>query len=241
MSIDKNFLKDYAVKSETSLDNVVREYIQNLFLRSFYTKIGSENFLFKGGTALRLVFGSPRFSEDLDFTGVKNSGKYESVLESVLLELSGEGIVLDLSESKTTTGGHLGTFIVELFEENIEIQNHISFRKSDKALAENVVITSDVAPAYKVVILDRGELVSEKLNALVTRSKPRDFFDLYFFLRNEPLRRYVKLDKIKREKILANLEKVEKEKLERELKKFLPRSFWTIIKDLPSALKKELV
>lgn len=239
--IDKNFLRKYAVKSETSLDNVVREYVQNLFLRSFYTKLGSQDFLFKGGTALKLVFGSPRFSEDLDFTGVENSGKYEDVLESTLLELSAEGIVLDLSESKATTGGHLGTFMIEVFGENIEIQNHISFRKSDKTLGENIVITSDMVPAYNVYILERSVLIAEKVTALITRAKPRDFFDLYFFLRNEPLRKHASLDKIKREKILANLEKVEKEKLEDELKRFLPRSFWSVVKDLPSALKRELV
>ena len=83
--IEKHFLEVHATKTETSLSNVLREYVQHLFLTSFYKKSLSENFLFKGGTALKLVFGSPRFSEDIDFSGIKNSGHYEKILENVLL------------------------------------------------------------------------------------------------------------------------------------------------------------
>ena len=40
-----------------------------IFLSYLYQEPGSEKLLFKGGTALRIVFKSPRFSEDLDFSG----------------------------------------------------------------------------------------------------------------------------------------------------------------------------
>ncbi|MDP1760196.1 MAG: nucleotidyl transferase AbiEii/AbiGii toxin family protein, partial [Candidatus Woesebacteria bacterium] len=48
--------------------NVVREYFQHIFLGELYKLPNSEKLLFKGGTALRIVYGSPRFSEDLDFS-----------------------------------------------------------------------------------------------------------------------------------------------------------------------------
>ena len=84
--IEKSFLQNYAVKKQTGLDNIFREYVQELFLRNFYSQSGSKDFLFKGGTALKLVFGSPRFSEDLDFTGIINSIKYEAVLQECLIK-----------------------------------------------------------------------------------------------------------------------------------------------------------
>lgn len=112
--LDKIFLQKLAVKIQTSYGNVGREYIQHLFLRSFYTKSGSQNFLFKGGTSLRFVFGSPRFSQDLDFTGVKNGKNYEKVLEETLYDLSNEGIKVELTESKPTTGGHLANIVITL-------------------------------------------------------------------------------------------------------------------------------
>ncbi len=62
-------LNEFIKKLQTIPKNVVREYIQHLFLSCLYKIKGSEKLLFKGGTALRIIFGSPRFSEDLDFTG----------------------------------------------------------------------------------------------------------------------------------------------------------------------------
>lgn len=239
--LDKNFLQNLAVKSETSFQNIIREYIQHLFLRSFYTKKNCESFLFKGGTALRIVFGSPRFSEDLDFTGIGRSRDYEMVLEETLFDLSNEGINIELIESKTTSGGHLANMIVNLFEEKVEIQNQISFRERAKTNAENMVVTTNLAPSYIIYLLGTKIIVSEKINALIERAKPRDFFDLYFILRKEELRRVLKIDGTLREKVLAQIENQSRRELERELKELLPRSFWRVINDLPTALKREFL
>lgn len=239
--IDKKFLQNYATKEGTSFDNVLREYVQHLFLRSFYTKSGCQHFLFKGGTALKLVFSSPRFSEDLDFTGVKNSGRYEDLLQDCLMELSVEGIKTDLVESKSTSGGHLAIIKIDLFAQRIEIQNQISFRPRLSTSPENIVVSSKMIPAYNVYVLDRKMIVAEKVRALIERAKPRDFFDLYFILRNQELRRQLRLDQVQRKRIFQSLDEQRKEELERELKRLLPRSFWAVVNDLPSALKRELV
>lgn len=241
--IDKNFLKDYATKLETTFINVLREYAQHIFLREFYDQDDSENFLFKGGTALRLVFGSPRFSEDLDFSAKKNSGSYEKILENVLLGLVTEGIKVDLKESKPTSGGHLAVIEVELFDQLIEIQNQISFRPQAKLTAENVLVTAKIIPSYKICLLSRDILVSEKAAALIDRKKSRDFFDLYYILRHDELRSSLKLNGQQREKIweiLTNLPKATKARLATDLKRLLPKSFWPVVKDLPAILKREL-
>ncbi len=238
--IDKRFLHEVALKLETGFDNILREYAQHLFLRFFYTKKGSENFLFKGGTSLRIVFGSPRFSEDLDFTGLSNSEKYEKVLEASLQDMYSEGMEVKLHESKATSGGHLAHIEVSIFGEHVKIQNHISFRSRSETLSENVVVISNVTPTYNVYILDRKIIVKEKIEALIDRSKPRDFFDLYFLLRNQNLRRYINLDKLKTDEIIFSLKKHSKEELDRELKRFLPKSYLEAVKDLPSAILREL-
>ena len=67
--IELKTLKQFSNRNQTTLDNVVREYFQHLFLSFLYQEKKSECLLFKGGTALRLIWQSPRFSEDLDFTG----------------------------------------------------------------------------------------------------------------------------------------------------------------------------
>ena len=238
--IDKKILEDFAVKKETNFLNMAREYVQNLFLAKFYQKNESENFLFKGGTALRIIFGSPRFSEDLDFTGINNGKIYEKILEDVLSELSLENLEPELLESKPTSGGYLSSLAVNLFGEKIVIREEVSFRPASFPKAETILITSEMSPSYKIFLLDRENLIAEKVKALITRQKTRDIFDLYFILRNENLRKWLKLTREQREVVLNLLGKRSKKEIDRELKSLLPRSYWPIIKDLPAVLKREL-
>lgn len=44
-----------------------RDYLQHLLLWLLYTR--SQALIYKGGTALRMVYGGNRYSEDLDFNG----------------------------------------------------------------------------------------------------------------------------------------------------------------------------
>lgn len=238
--IDESFLRQYALRNQTTFSNILREYFQHLFLANFYRQENSENFLFKGGTALKLVFGSPRFSEDIDFTGISNSKIYEKLLEGVLEDFHREGVDPDLVESKQTSGGHLTILEFRLFGENIKVRNEISFRKHIRRKRKPIVVTSEIVPVYTVYLLSREELVAEKIGALLTRRKPRDFFDLYFILRKEELRKELKLQVKQRKRILRFLEKQDKKKIEQELKTLLPKDFWKIIKDLPTAIRNQL-
>lgn len=76
--------------------NVIREYFQHLFLSQLYKLEGTENLLFKGGTALRMIYGSPRFSEDLDFSIFyierhQQKDFIESIFAKVLIEIERVG------------------------------------------------------------------------------------------------------------------------------------------------------
>lgn len=53
--------------------NVIRENIEIEILSVLSQNKISTKFIFYGGTALRLAFGSPRFSEDLDFLMLKKN------------------------------------------------------------------------------------------------------------------------------------------------------------------------
>ena len=57
-----------ANKQEIDAYTILREYIQIRFLDIFFRVVKPKTIFFKGGTALRLLYGSERFSEDLDFT-----------------------------------------------------------------------------------------------------------------------------------------------------------------------------
>lgn len=237
--LDNKYLKDFATKNQTSYQNVLREYAQHLFLRGFYTQKGSENYLFKGGTALRLVFGSPRFSQDLDFTGITNGVVYEKALENTLFDLSNEGIDVDIEESKATTGGFIANITLLFEKETVEIKNQVSFRETDSKIREEVVISSELVPSYSAIIYERSLLINQKITALADRAKPRDFYDLYFILRSERLRKLLNINQDTRKIIIKKIKTQDKKRLETELKEFLPKSFWGVITDLPQALIKE--
>jgi len=84
--------------------------------------------------------------------------------------------------------------------------------------------------------LAQDQLIGGKIQALLDRKKPRDFYDLYFILRK---RLPIKDKKTVLPQALHDLQKT-KINFEVELKQFLPKSHWAIIKDFKKTLEREL-
>ena len=90
--LSRDSLQRQAVAWQTSFLNVIREYVQHLFLSHLYALPQSDHLAFKGGTALRLLYGSPRFSEDLDFT-LRDEGQIDKdFLRTAFGEIVGGGL-----------------------------------------------------------------------------------------------------------------------------------------------------
>ena len=229
-------IKTLASKLQTTELNVRREYCQHLFLSYFYQQPLTDQVFFKGGTALRVIYNSPRFSEDLDFSSSLTSIQaLEDAVLGALAEIARENVDVDIAEAKTTSGGYLS--IVNFRGEGapISVQLEISLREGEKR-GEAVTIVSDFIPAYTILALDREQLINEKIQALLSRKKARDFYDLYFLLRANLL--------LPGEKsaLPQVLETVRNSKIdfERELKEFLPKSHWAIIRGFPATLEREI-
>ncbi len=235
--LDKKVVDDLLIKYQTNEINVIREYVQNLFLKTFYSKKLSENFLFKGGTALRIVYQSPRFSEDLDFSGKANGKIYEKIIEDVIDEIRLNGINVDITESKKTSGGWLSSFLFKVYGFQFRIVNEISYRKKNLN-SDLILIANDFFPSYKMFILQPKLIVEEKINALIERKKNRDIFDFYFILRNPSLRKF--FDYKNKEKIVEVLKKTDQRSLKNELKNFLPFSHREILNNLIDKILMEI-
>jgi predicted nucleotidyltransferase component of viral defense system len=229
-------LHELTIKGQTTELNVRREYAQHLFLAYFYQEPQAAKIFFKGGTALRLIYNSPRFSEDLDFSAVKTtSSQIENIIQNTLTAIEREGIKTEISEAKKTTGGYLTVVEFKFDQEKIAIRIEISFRDKN-ARGEVVTIAGDFIPAYTVVGLTKEQLIQQKINALLTRNKPRDFYDFYFILRAN-LMPDKQTDVF--QQVLATLKK-SRISFAMELEQFLPKSHWLIIKDFKSALESEI-
>lgn len=229
-------LKSLATRLQTTELNIRREYAQHLFLSYFYQQPKTDHIYFKGGTALRMLHHSPRFSENLDFgSSVRTLRTLEAAILETLTALSRENLVVDLDESKETTSGYLAVVVCKMGDATITLQIEISLR--ERALTgEAVTIVSDFVPAYLVVALAKEQLIGEKIRALTARKKARDFYDLYFILRANLLPAHSR-------NILAPALKTLRQSqidFDKELKQFLPKSHWAIIRDFPAALEREI-
>lgn len=236
--ISKSLINGLTHKYQTTEVNVAREYCQHLFLSYFYQKKKSDHILFKGGTAIRFVYHSPRFSEDLDFTAYDiTSRQIETIFIDSLNDLGQTGFDIELKEAKNTSGGYLAKtqFTFLNFKENIQIE--ISTRpKKFGIIPEVILISSDYIPSYTLVSLAEEYLVEEKIQALLDRAKPRDFFDIYYLLRADLS---TPKNKFPLAKILKRLTET-KIDFKRELMLFLPKSHRNILKDFKNTLRREL-
>lgn len=229
-------IKKLSIKYQTSELNVIREYLQHLFLSYFYQLPQSNEIYFKGGTAFRIVYQSARFSQDLDFsTNMKDIPGIEDILIDVLGKIEKENIQATLRDATPTSGGYLSTIDFVLFGQAIPIQIEISFREKENR-GDVVTITSDFTTPYTLVVLGEEQLIGQKMRALLNRKKARDFYDLYFILRKQLS---IKDKNTVLPQALHDLHKTEIN-FEVELKQFLPKSQWLIIRDFKQNLEREL-
>jgi len=236
--LSRENLEKFTKLQQTSTPNVVREYCQHLFLSYLYQNPNSEKLLLKGGTALRIILKSPRFSEDLDFTGAGITHKeIEELFTNTLANIEKTGMTVHVTEAKQTTGGYLGIASFEAYDMKINVQIEVSLRSRKNFKKTRVLIASDYIPAYTLVHLRLDDIILGKLEALLARHKPRDFYDYFFLLSgNYPAAR----TKENLKKILKLLRK-ESINFQTELKKFLPASHAMHLRDFKKVLEEKIL
>lgn len=229
-------VKKFANQYQTSELNIRREYFQHLFLSLFYAQDSMDKVYFKGGTALRLIYGSQRFSEDLDFdSSFTTLAPIENAILATLEETQQEGIRTELDDAKKTTGGYLATMRFLAAGHTVPLRIELSFRDTKKK-GQATIITSKLFPDYTIVQLAQEQLVEGKIAALLSRKKPRDFYDFYFLLRHNML-------PAQKKEILRNALEALRESdisFERELKEFLAKGQHLVIKNFKQILEQEI-
>jgi len=205
-------MKDYLrTLTQDSVDpiqgrNKAREYIQARILESLQRSGAFINLAFHGGTALRLLYGLQRFSEDLDFALENPSSNYDFqyYLNALKKMFISEGYKLEirLKLEKTVQSAFL-KFIELPYElglspyrnENLSIKIEVD---TNPPVGAGLVTT--IVRRYVFLNLhhhDRSSLFAGKLHALLSRNftKGRDLYDLMWYLSdpNWPSPNYVLL------------------------------------------------
>jgi len=173
--------------------NVAREYLQARILESLQRSGAMIPLAFHGGTALRFLYGIPRYSEDLDFALEREASRYglPAYLTALRTALSTEGyqIGLRVSERKVVHSA-LVRFPGLLYElglsphrdEVLAVKIEVDTNPPAGAGLETTVVRRHVL--LQLQHHDRASLLAGKLHAILQRPyvKGRDLYDLLWYL-----------------------------------------------------------
>jgi len=161
-----------------------RDYIQHLLLFLLYKR--SQRLIFKGGTALRVVYRGNRYSEDLDFNGPPDVDFLGSIWNSVVAELVIFGVIAELRNTWTSDVGYSTDVSYQgpLYDGRARSKGKLRVdlnRRPESVETRRVLVTpeyDDLRP-FVVTVLTPEHLLAEKVRALLVRSKPRDVYDIW--------------------------------------------------------------
>ena len=230
--------------------SIIREYVQLLFLRSFYALKESRHVFFKGGTAIHFHYGSFRFSEDLDFSTLQSSDQLRQIVAAATRDLKTEMASLEQGKFTIKHDSFNGQ-LKFAYKGSHPLTIRLEFSQREKALTKVVSLIETPFPlvSYPLVVhLDAEELLAEKIRAILTRSKGRDYFDFWYLLsKGIPLREDYVREKMKwygkdyrQEDLTEIIAAAEEKDLYSDLARFLPTHYRQTITNLKKNILQKL-
>jgi hypothetical protein len=193
----KAYIRNFLQTSKTPIHgrNLVREYLQARALSSLQRMGAFVQLAFHGGTALRFLYGIPRFSEDLDFSleGDHSSYDFRKYLHNIHKEFTLEGyaVAVKFNEKKVVHTAFV-RFHGLLHELGLSPHDNEAIAvklEVDTKPPKCVGLDTTIVMRHETLQLhhhDRASLLSGKLHALLQRqfTKGRDLYDLMWYLSN---------------------------------------------------------
>jgi hypothetical protein len=173
--------------------NLLREYLQARILAELQRAGAMLSLAFQGGTALRFLYGLPRYSEDLDFTLERSSPLFDfrDALRAIraAFEQEGYAVTIKLREQSAVKSAFVG-FPGLPFELALSPHRDEALRvkiEIDTNPPAGAGLTTTMVRRHVLLQLhhhDRASLLAGKLHAVLQRPyvKGRDFFDLLWYL-----------------------------------------------------------
>ncbi|MBL7669892.1 MAG: nucleotidyl transferase AbiEii/AbiGii toxin family protein [Bdellovibrionaceae bacterium] len=219
----EQMLEKYNPKSSADFENALKEILQEIVLLGLDRNGFFEKAAFYGGTALRIMHGLDRFSEELDFTLLEPDPKFkldkyfsglERELKAFGFDVSLERI--DKSEVRKTESAFLKTntqmlFLAiqgtKIFADKVQKKQVLKFKFEvdvEPAISFDTEIKTLLLPSpYTVKTLTLPSLFGGKMHAALlrqwkNRTKGRDFYDIQWYMaRNIPIKKSYLEDKMK--------------------------------------------
>jgi predicted nucleotidyltransferase component of viral defense system len=197
----------YQCSTENDYKNALIEIMQEIALLGLWRAKYFEHVAFYGGTALRILYGLDRFSEDLDFSLLKPRREFDlsPYLAAVQAELNGMGFNVDVhSRKKKVETATQSAFIKTGTKESllkINVPKEVSQKLQHNAVLE-IKLEVDTDPPegfeteaktllqpipFSVNTFTQPDLFAGKLHAILqrkwkTRVKGRDYYDFVWYI-----------------------------------------------------------
>ena len=222
-----------------------------LLLSYLYKLKNSDKIFFKGGTAIRFLYGSFRFSEDLDFTSILIPQKIISLFNKAISNLTQEMPQVSIEnfrEKKNSVVSRI-KYIAQKNAYPLGIHLEISIREKPLTKETSQIETLFPISPYPIINhLSAEEISSEKIRAILKRAKGRDLFDIWFLMSKEVNLNWDMVEKKMKfykedvvfEDLISKIDRFDQKRLFQDLAKFLPRDQRKIIPNLKANVLKKL-
>lgn len=228
--MNKEQLDSLQKELKISIDKIIREEAEIIFLNELADNDLGAKVAFYGGTALRLVYNSPRFSEDIDLIALQNINfeEFQHLMRQISKKYN--WALSDIKDKRQTIFA-----LFKIKNENLKhplslkIEIHKPKNKIDLETELRLIKSPTTIFAPLLLVPNLEELKDMKEAAINDRQKARDIFDLWYI--SQLLKINFKLPK--------NTPLFKKREFENELRVFLPPKYQTIISQLYEQLTKK--
>jgi len=211
MNIIEQMLVKYTIETEADLINALKEVFQEIALLGLYHGGFFNKAAFYGGTALRILYGINRFSEDLDFTLLEKNSSFniEQYFPSVIDEFEALGIKIDLTKKvKKNSSTDIesaflknGTSIHTLNIQANDLDDILGGVHSGKKLKIKFEVDTNpplkfqteaktllMPKTFNIITMTKPNLYAGKMHAIlfrnwITRVKGRDWYDFEWYVK----------------------------------------------------------
>lgn len=208
----QQLIKRYKLVSREDYVNALKEIIQEIALLGLWRAKFFEHAAFYGGTALRILYGLDRFSEDLDFSLLERQPdfKLDKYHEAIVHELKSYGFSVSVERKvKTMESTVESAFVKANTVEHLLLIGAQDLARGHKEERMKIKIEVDTDPpvgfktetqfllepsAFSVRTLVPEDLFAGKMHALLCRNwnkrvvKGRDWYDFVWYIKkNIPL------------------------------------------------------
>lgn len=204
----QQMMERYACKTQDDSINALREILQQIALLGLWRGKFFEHAAFYGGTALRVLYGLDRYSEDLDFSLLQPSKAFslDAYGQTLRREIASFGFEVSFEVRQKTADSAIESAFLKAntAEQLIVIQSTPTALHRNQTLKIKLEIDTDPPAGFEtesrtvllptpfaVRVYRRPDLFAGKMHAILCRKwksrvKGRDWYDLVWYVSHHP-------------------------------------------------------